>query len=904
MAIVVSYQDLAPYLLEQTLILTPNARKLSAVNAGFVELLEEGDVIYAPLANTMGGWQVSLLEELSFRIAVPRIVKALELKTWLKNAISKDENWLLTNELGVAEKVLEAFRIMRQWDASLENLGTLETVENRYFVKWISALQAFLESNQLLPDFEISNFLLEHASEITEFLPKHILLVGFNQLTPVESKLLDLAKQNGCKVDSIFPARNAKMATRIECEQFNQELEFAAHLAKINAENDPRKTIGVVVNQLANHIDLVHQCFSDVFQPEEYLPWETLGKTAYNVSAGQPIADFPPIFIAIKLLQLKPLGFELATLQLIKTSTFIDWGEFADEIRSFLHEQCLLGYHHYSVDRLKTAIDSHENASQLKLLKRRLLFVENKLANARPMSAWIDSWKTELAEWSWMNGLLLENHQALVDEFYSAMQSSVSLASVNPKPSRHEAFEHFQQVLRQTAFQIPSDRTNIHILGILEASGLVFDDLIVVGFARNNWPAKAQFSPFLPVRFQQDNQTPGSSAEREFKYTQKLSQSLLNGASNIWITYSQAELESLTAESALFSHLPISALNEWVALEDKYKVKPDYQWLTDERISLNPSEIKGGAYMLSFYASCPFKGMSQFQLGIRAQQQTQQGIEAKTRGAWLHKALELLWQEIKESKTLNQLSQQELEKLVEQKLSQSKVEFEKQLYATASKTIVDLEFEKLTQQILQWLKIDKQAGEFSVATEVEKELTIGPLQLKFIVDRIDSLADGSIAIIDYKTGNVDVKKWLGPRPDEAQMPAYVLACGNQSISSLSYAKIKTGEIKRVGVWFDASNAASPEQTYQFLEFSQDSRKDRTRYYQANPTLELSDKSLANQWHENLNTLVDAIAEGQMPVSPKSRVESCRYCDFADFCRINEQQQASDKQTVIEQGSNR
>ena len=94
---------------------------------------------------------------------------------------------------------------------------------------------------------------------------------------------------------------------------------------------------------------------------------------------------------------------------------------------------------------------------------------------------------------------------------------------------------------------------------------------------------------------------------------------------------------------------------------------------------------------------------------------------------------------------------------------------------------------------------------------------------------------------------------------------------------------------RVGVWFDRKEKPKVSNPYQFLEISQDGQKDRTRYYLANPKLELTDDPLAIQWKENLNRLVDAIAQGQMPVSPKSRLESCRYCDYADFCRINEHQ---------------
>ncbi|TQV76574.1 hypothetical protein FLL45_01025 [Aliikangiella marina] len=898
MAISVSYQELAPFLSEQTLILTPNARTLSAVNAGFVESLEEGQVVYAPKANTFLGWQSHLLEQLSFHYPVPKLIKSLEIKTWLKNQISGDENWLLTNELGVAEKVLEAFRVMRQWDCQLSDLGQLETVENQYFAKWIGELESFLDANDLLPDFALCNFLCEQIDDLQSLLPSELLTIGFNQLTPAEQKLLDLVSQKSVRWQTFFPSQKPASATRVECEQFKQELEFAAELASKRVVDAPDKTIAVVVNQLSNHIDLVHQCFSDTFQPDEHLPWKPLGKTAYNVSAGQPIAEFPPIYVALSILQLSSKGLDLTTLRLLKTTPFIHWGDYSNQIRSFLHDQSLLGYRHYSLDRIRSAIDSHPECDKLIQLKIRLDSIENKPTQARPMSAWVDLWLSELNAWRWMNNETVDNNQNLMSEFYEALKSSVSLASVNPKPSKSAAFEYFQQVLKQSAFQMPSDRTNLHILGILEASGLVFDELIMVGFGRHNWPAKSQLNPFLPVAFQQANHTPGSSAEREYEYTRDLSQSLLNSATNLWVTYSKTEQDSLTGESPLFSHLPETDIADWLSQKATYQVQSDYEWTCDEKITIDTKAIKGGAYLLSFYAACPFKGMSQFQFGIRPAQQTELGIEAKIRGAWLHRALELFWREVKTSSALQALSTEHRQTLIENVLIEAKSEFEKPLYASASPVIVDLEFEKLARQIDDWLEIDSQFGDFKVATEVEKQLTIGPLDFTFRVDRIDYLNDGSIAIIDYKTGNVDVKKWLGKRPDEAQMPAYVLACEEENVNSLSYAKIKTGETKRVGVWFTPESNSQSSFDYQFLEITEDGQKDRTRYFQANPNLELTSDSLSEQWRDNLQRLANAIAEGVMPVSPKSRSQSCRYCDFSDFCRINEFQPDDEAELVV------
>ena len=46
------------------------------------------------------------------------------------------------------------------------------------------------------------------------------------------------------------------------------------------------------------------------------------------------------------------------------------------------------------------------------------------------------------------------------------------------------------------------------------------------------------------------------------------------------------------------------------------------------------------------------------------------------------------------------------------------------------------------------------------------------LTLKLRLDRVDRLNDGSLLVIDYKTGNVSPKAWELPRPDDVQLPLY------------------------------------------------------------------------------------------------------------------------------------
>ncbi|WP_444998131.1 PD-(D/E)XK nuclease family protein [Aliikangiella sp. IMCC44359] len=883
MPITIDFANIAKQLNSKTLILTPNSRTQKAIIAGFVEQLAEGEVVYSPNVMSFSQWQEFLWSELSFIKPSPGRIGNLELKTWLKAQIIADEKWQLTNSLGVAEKVLEAYRILNQWGLQLSDLGTLETIENRYFLGWTKALEDFLKEANLIPSFSLLNSLLQHSKYLVEHIPPKLLLVGFNQLTPIEKLWFNQCEQQGCEVIQYYPTREVQSTKRIALSDLKHELEYAAELSLIFSKEQPECSIGIVVHQLSNYLEIVHQVFSERFQPEEFSPWQPLEKVKYNVSAGQSLIDMPMVYVAVKILSLKTSGFDLQTLLLLKNSPFIDWGENVHSIKRFLHTQSLLAYKNYTLERLQKAIANDSEREYLSLLNKRITEIQQRGTKPRPMTAWVDLWKECLKTWGWLNNRDLDNsEQKQLSEFYTALNESIQLSLIYSKSTGSEAKEFLKQTLRQKSFQLPSDRTNVHILGVLEATGLEFDQLFLVGFERNSWPQKAKFNPFLPIAFQQKHDMPGSSAEREYFYAKDLSDSLMNSASYLWVTQTRREDGSQSC-SPFFENISLSVDKNIQDEETGLKVNPDYVWRKDEHVSISVGDVSGGAYLLSQYASCPFKAMSNFHFNLNPPQKIQKGIDAKIKGAWLHAAMELLWLNLKGQEKLLELTQVEIEELIKQVLTTTQNQLENQLYAVAPKLVIELEFNRLFDLINEWLEIEKSKAPFNVQTEVEKKLSLGPLTFKFRVDRIDTEPSGMLEIIDYKTGSCHVKKWLGQRPEEAQMPAYVLACQPESVKSLSYAKLKTGEVSQAGVWFDNNDE------FHFMEIDAHSKKDKTKSLLSDASLIEAEQPLIKQWQKNLEAMAKKIAEGEMPVSPKSRVDSCHYCDFSDFCRINEAQ---------------
>ena len=130
-----------------------------------------------------------------------------------------------------------------------------------------------------------------------------------------------------------------------------------------------------------------------------------------------------------------------------------------------------------------------------------------------------------------------------------------------------------------------------------------------------------------------------------------------------------------------------------------------------------------------------------------------------------------------------------------------------------------LEQQRLEALALEWLALEKQRAPFTVvATEAREAVSFGGLTVSAIVDRLDELADGTRAVIDYKTGSPRLSQWFGARPDEPQLPLYSAA--RERVAAVLFARVRRGDMKFIGAAqhdgivpdvaaFDATREAGP-----------------------------------------------------------------------------------------------
>jgi ATP-dependent helicase/nuclease subunit B len=287
-------------------------------------------------------------------------------------------------------------------------------------------------------------------------------------------------------------------------------------------------------------------------------------------------------------------------------------------------------------------------------------------------------------------------------------------------------------------------------------------------------------------------------------------------------------------------------------------------------------EVRGGATVLTSQSQCAFKAFATARLGAQDWEPAEPGLTAAQRGKLLHAVLHSAWGGPPHGiRAFHQLPDvgADLRPFVEAHVRRV---LSKEMPAYAREQMprryLDLEEKRLTRLVSEWLDYERTRQPFTVdATEVEATTNIASLTLTLRLDRVDRLNDGSLLVIDYKSGHVSPRSWDLPRPDDVQLPLYAgFALGEEELGGLVFATVRPGNLSFAGRVGDARSTLD------------NTLKGNSRLV----TKPLTAEHLID-WRAAIVALAADFLAGRADVDPREYPKTCEQCGLYTLCRVKE-----------------
>ena len=838
------------------------------------------------------------------------LAPAQEHTLW-ERVIAESEHASALLQLAATARVAqEAWRLLHEQRLPLAAIAQAASDDARVFAGWAQRFSAWCDGKGWLDSARLPDHLIELIQAGGLALPRRLLLAGFDELSPQQAALLQAATAAGCDVQQVEPQAVPAHTTRVECAAVADEVNAAARWARRLLEQNPHARIGIVAPALTEQRARVVRIFDEVLVPDALLPAIAaapgIGARPYNLSLGLPLSDYPLVRSALLVLDLAQGRLPLEKVGALLRSPFL-FGADAEMTRRALLDAHLRhrGETDITARTLMRAAGGWKDPTAnyacplLAQALQRWLMQTDTLeprdgrgralsgTSAEPAQHTPSNWTTNFARllaalgWPGQRSLSSDEYQTL-EAWRELLARFSGLDAMWPTSDYSAALVRLQRMAAEILFQPQTPDVPIQVLGVLEAAGMQFDHLWIMGMTDSHWPAPPRPNPLLPMSLQRQHHVPHASAERELEFSRRVTQRLLASAPEVIISHARRDGDRDLRISPLIASLPAVLLETllppgWVSYHERiYRAAGALDAIEDTWAPPVPegTHVRGGTSVFKQQAACPFRAYAEYRLGAAALNEPEPGLDAAERGSLLHAVLEQVWDSLKSHAALCLLTPEEEGELVHKLVVQVIAAMARAHPQNPNERFLSVEKSRLVRLTRDWLAIERQRGAFSVVTpKTDQRIFIGGISVTLKIDRVDVLPDGDTVVVDYKTGTPDVGLWFGARPDEPQLPLYSVYMGiaGHQVGAVMFGQVRLGDVRYKGLACKADIVPGVPALAQ------------TKYAVDFDTWD----SLLHAWYETLTHLATAFRSGYAAVDPKDYPTTCRYCHLTPLCRIHE-----------------
>ena len=699
--------------------------------------------------------------------------------------------------------------------------------------------------------------------------PKLLVAYAFDILPRQTQVLFDACAAAGVEVRACAPGRREAKTSRIAFGSAREEIAAAACWARARLEANPEADlrIGIVVPDIEKRRKEVARVLSETLAPGANLPGAVAQPLPVNISLGVPLSDYALVHAALGLIELAGRAVDFALASRLVRSPFVAGAE-GEAMQRVRLDAALRrsAPPQLSLARLLAAIGDTGVPAPLLSARLSAMFAHARahLSGRKLPQDWAQRFAALLQAAGFPGSRTLDSAEFQTHEKWNqSLAEFARLGRVTPAIGFGDALARLQRLCADMLFQPESGAAPIQVLGILESAGLEFDCLWVSGLTDEAWPLAARPSPFIPPALQKKAGIPEASAEGALALDRRITEDWLSAAGEVVLSHATREQDRELAPSPLIATLPEGSLDlptypRW--RDQLYAARTLEQVADGQAPALAKMQVRGGARVLADQAACPFRAYARHRLGAETLEAPAPGLDAAARGTLLHALMKGIWDELKTKAAFDAMPPEDLAALIARAAAGAVARATRE--HVIEERFAELERARLARLAREWLALERERADFEVATTEDKRtLTAGGLEFSGRIDRIDRLAGGGHALIDYKSGRVTPKSWEGERPDDPQLPLYAVNAP-ETITAVAFAKLKTGGMGLMG--YSRDDKVMPKvKPYRDWD------------------------ALLEGWAKEVDALGASFAAGDARVAPKRLRETCRYCDLAPLCRVHE-----------------
>lgn len=796
-----------------------------------------------------------------------------------------DEELLQTAAL--AQTAQQAWALWQQWSLAEKELTVSGNAGTTRFLQWAHEFKGLCDKHHWLDSARLASQMTARAGQLLPYLPKEIRLAGFDEITPDQQAFIDALSDGGIHISHIHQTTIESSQSRVALADAREELLSAAQWARQQYDQGIQH-IAVIVPDLSQRRAEVVRVFDDVLCPSAVLPGSTISERPYTISMGGPLADIPLVRMALILCesakQHPSSGLSYDHISAMLHTPYIAGADTEHGGRTALDIQ-LRNYNvvNASIWKLRAQVRkfSDGNACPVLLTQlEKLISYLDKLPKYQSAGAWAQSFVEILKCYGWPGRSLNSDEYQAYSHWDDVINELATLDGFTDKLTQAAAFNLLQRITREKVFQTKSAPAPIQVLGALESAGMCFDAIRVTGMTDETWPPAANPNALLPVAVQRRHNLPHSSAEREHQFIRTVHERIARSANTIIFSWPLMDGDKQLAPSPFIADIDVIQYEaDKIELSPYaqaiHQMAPTLEYELDVTIPLPTGEAaRGGTGLIKQQSACPFSAFAYNRLSIRPLEEPEAGLDPRQRGSLIHDVMQAIWQKIASHQQLCALK--DITATIKPVIEGCVDDFMQQQVQQPPKRFIDLEKDRLLNRIVQWLEGEKQRTPFTVtALEQKSKVEIGDLHISTQIDRVDETDQGLIAI-DYKTGDTSVRRWLGERPEEPQLPMYAefdALMQNKPVAGVLFACLKKGADKQFdgivaeGVRVPGAATADKHRSIREPEYKQFD-------------------AIRTHWKQTLSSLAAAYLKGDAAVDPRD-ANACMYCGLESLCRIYE-----------------